>query len=239
MFVGDYHTHTKYSDGKGSVWENAFAAREKGLKEVAITDHGFNIPTMNFRKYLAAKDDCKAAEDGLGIRVISGIEANIISLDGAIDVTEQELSSIDFLTVGFHKFALFKGLEDFFKMYAVTYFNELIKTSEKAKDRNTRALIAAIERYPVKVLTHVNHSLKVHVSEVVATCAKRDVLVELNAKHLSDIDGHWQELVESDAKFILNSDAHTPADVGALEEAFSIAVSQGIAPDRIVNYYGE
>ena len=239
MFIGDYHTHTKYSDGKGSVLDNALAAREKGLREVAITDHGFNIPTMSFKKYLSAKADCLRAEDEVGIRVISGVEADVISLDGLVDVKDEEIEKIDYLTIGFHKFAFFKGLEDFFKMYAVTYFNEMIPTSEKAKAQNTRALIAAIERYPVKVITHINHSLKVHVPEVLAACAKKAVLVELNAKHLSDLEGHWRELIGSDATFILNSDAHRPADVGALDEAFETALARGIPAERIVNYCGE
>ena len=238
-FIGDYHTHTTYSDGKGSVWENANAAREKGLREVAVTDHGFHIPSMNFRKYLESKDRCKEAEDALGIRVISGLEANVISLDGEVDVKESELSSIDYLTVGFHKFALCKGIGDFFKMYAVTYFNGLVKTSERAVERNTRALIAAIERYPVKVLTHVNHSLKVDVAAVAAACAKRGVLVELNVKHLKDLKGHWDALRESEASFIVNSDAHRPSEVGELSAAFEAAVRAGISKDRIVNYCGE
>ena len=239
MFKGDYHTHTVFSDGKGTVMENVAAAKAKGLSEVAITDHGFNIPTMSFRKYLEAKDRCKEAEDALGIRVISGIEADLISLEGDIDVKEEQLSSIDYLTVGFHKFAWFNGLKDFMKMYAVTYFNGLFSTSEKSLERNTRAMIAAIERYPVKVITHVNHSLKVDVYEVAKACAARDVLVEINAKHLKDLEGQWEHLIRSGARFVVNSDAHTPAEVGELSVAFDAAVRSGIDKERIVNYYGE
>ena len=40
--TADYHTHTPYSHGKNTVLENAVAAKAKGLKEIAITDHGFN-----------------------------------------------------------------------------------------------------------------------------------------------------------------------------------------------------
>ena len=239
MFIGDYHTHTTFSDGKGSVMENAAAAKSKGLREIAITDHGFNIPTMSFRKYLEAKDRCKEAEDALGIRVICGVEADLISLDGEIDVKDEEISSIDYLTVGFHKFAWFGGLKDFMKMYAVTYFNGLLPTSEKAVERNTRAMIAAIERYPVKVLTHIDHSLKVDVFAVASACAAKDVLVEINAKHLGDLDGQWENLVRSGARFIVNSDAHTPAEVGELSVAFEAALSHGVGKERIVNHYGE
>ena len=39
--TADYHTHTPYSHGKNTVLENAVAAKAKGLKEIAITDHGY------------------------------------------------------------------------------------------------------------------------------------------------------------------------------------------------------
>ena len=42
ILTADYHTHTPYSHGKNTVLENAVAAKEKGLKQLGITDHGFN-----------------------------------------------------------------------------------------------------------------------------------------------------------------------------------------------------
>lgn len=37
---GDYHMHTRASDGKGTVADKAARARELGLREIAIADHG-------------------------------------------------------------------------------------------------------------------------------------------------------------------------------------------------------
>lgn len=236
MFTGDYHTHTTFSDGRGSVMENAIAAKEKGLKEIAVTDHGFRILTMGFKKYLRAREECREAEEATGVKVIAGVEADIVSPQGDVDIREDHIAPIDYIIVGFHKFAFPKNVSTFFKMYLVTYFNGLIPIGKKAKERNTRAIIAAIHRYPVKAVTHLNHSLKVNVGEVAAACAERGVLVELNAKHLKDLKGHWRELAESGASFIVNSDAHRPTDVGKLQAAFDEAVRQGIPPERIVNY---
>ena len=239
MFSGDYHTHTKFSDGKGSVLENALAAKEKGLREIAVTDHGFRIPTMGFRKYLRAKEACLAAEAETGVKVIAGVEANIVSLKGDLDIRADHVEAIDYIIAGFHKFAFPKNVGSFFKMYFVTYFNGILPTGKRAIARNTRAVIAAIERYPIKVLTHLNHSLKVDVAAVAEACAEKGVLIEINAKHLKALRGSWEALAESKARFIVNSDAHRPREVGELRQAFDVAVERGIDPERIDNYSGE
>ena len=36
----DYHTHTTFSHGKGSIEDNVKVAISKGLKALAISDHG-------------------------------------------------------------------------------------------------------------------------------------------------------------------------------------------------------
>ena len=247
MFIGDYHTHSKISDGKGTVLDNALAAKARGLKEIAATDHGFyivgrgkrNIAFRKRRTYEELKEECEQVTALTGVKAYAGIEADILSPEGDLDLPESEMAKIDYLIAGFHKFAMPKKISIFFKMYLVTFFNGLIPTSKKSIERNTAAVIAAIRRYPIKILTHPGHSLKVNVGAVARACAEKGVLVEINAKHLDEFEGEWQNLVESGANFIVNSDAHRPSEVGDLENAFRVAVSNGIPPQRIVNYCGE
>ena len=40
FMTGDFHTHTVHSHGEGTIRDNVLAARAKGLREIAITDHG-------------------------------------------------------------------------------------------------------------------------------------------------------------------------------------------------------
>ena len=46
QIFGDYHSHTKYSDGHNEVVDSVRVAEEAGLKEIGITDHSFT--TMFF-----------------------------------------------------------------------------------------------------------------------------------------------------------------------------------------------
>ena len=46
-FYGDYHTHSVYSDGRAKISDAALYAAKIGLKELAITDHGFANVTLS------------------------------------------------------------------------------------------------------------------------------------------------------------------------------------------------
>ena len=41
QILADYHTHTKYSHGKGTIEENVLEAISKGIKTIGISDHGY------------------------------------------------------------------------------------------------------------------------------------------------------------------------------------------------------
>ena len=92
LLTGDYHTHTIYSHGKGTVLENAVRAKEIGLKEIAITDHGFEQMAFGLRHNRMPQliADCKEAERITGIRVLVGTEANLCDEDGRTDLREED-----------------------------------------------------------------------------------------------------------------------------------------------------
>lgn len=108
LLYGDYHTHTTYSrhkHGKGSVLENASVAADKGLKEIAITEHGFNHWAFGLRRknIPQLQEDILNAKEVTGVNVLFGIEANLISLDGDIDIKEMDYEFLDVLLMGYHK----------------------------------------------------------------------------------------------------------------------------------------
>ena len=73
--TADYHTHTPYSHGKNTVLENASAAKSKGLKQIAITDHGFNhlIFGLKRKKLPDLRAEINEAERLTGIKVLMEI----------------------------------------------------------------------------------------------------------------------------------------------------------------------
>ena len=76
LLTGDYHTHTPFSHGKNTVEENAQRAKELGLKQIGISDHGFSHVAFGIRRR-QIKDyraECKAAAEKFGIDVLVGIE---------------------------------------------------------------------------------------------------------------------------------------------------------------------
>ena len=104
ILTADYHTHTPYSHGKNTVEENALAAKEKGLKAIGITDHGFSHIFFGLRRkkvpYLQA--ECKAAQEKTGVKVLVGMEANIRGESGLTDITEKDYDDFDLFIAGKH-----------------------------------------------------------------------------------------------------------------------------------------
>ena len=103
---GDYHMHTRASDGRGTVLDKARRAAELGLEEIAIADHGTGsfLCHQTERKFEAQQREIAWANAECGVRVLSGIEASITGESGLIDVPASIIEKCDVLTIGFHRF---------------------------------------------------------------------------------------------------------------------------------------
>ena len=128
ILTADYHTHTRYSHGKGTVLGNVEAARKKGLKRIAITDHGFKHIGIG----MAVSDLRKIREEITNlnqrfsdIEVLMGIEANLIGMDGEIDIPQQYLKAFDIILMGFHKAVMPATLQDAWVLFARNALDKL------------------------------------------------------------------------------------------------------------------
>ena len=113
--TADFHTHTRYSHGTGTVNDNVVNALSLGMRAVAITDHAKNHPLIGVKPEkidTIRKDVVTADKEYRNIRVLLGLEANLISPRGDIDVTEEQADKLDILLVGFHLTAYQKRFAD-------------------------------------------------------------------------------------------------------------------------------
>src|SRR5262249_46643049 len=80
---GDVHMHTVETDGRNTIEEMAEAARARGYKYMAITDHSKNLAFANGLDDKRAVEHIHriraAAEKTDAIRILAGIEVDILA----------------------------------------------------------------------------------------------------------------------------------------------------------------
>ena len=239
QIFGDYHTHTIYSHGKGTIRENVEAAIAKGLREIAITDHGpghmlYGVKRENFKKMRQEIDDLN--KEFTEIKILLGVESNIISMDGDIDIDDEILGLVDMVSAGFHFGAKTKTLKDAWILYALNKLTfGLDKLKSKARDRNTKAMVNAINNNKINLITHPGAKLAVDVIEVARAAGQRDTALEINSHHGHLSVDELRLVMNENVKFMVNSDAHRKEDVGNVKAGISRAVEVGLVKKQILN----
>lgn len=235
----DYHTHTLYSHGKGTIESNVEAARRKGLAEVAITDHGPGhfLYGVSPKGLLRMRDEVDRLNDKYrDIRILLGVEANIVSVDGTIDLEEDIINSLDILLIGYHFGALPAGLKNGYHIHAKNMASRFFKGLGPAvRELNTMALVRAIERYPVKIITHPGAKADIDTAALAKAAARKGVALEINASHRYMTVEYVRIAKEHGASFVVSSDAHRPDRVGEFGNALNVALKAGITSDDIIN----
>lgn len=240
LLYGDYHTHTTYSrhkHGKGSVLENASVAADKGLKEIAITDHGFNHWAFGLRRknIPQLQEDILNAKEVTGVNVLFGIEANLISLDGDIDIKEMDYEFLDVLLMGYHKAVSTVTFRDKVLLNWANAFDAIFRPSKERINRNTTAFLKALDKYPIDVITHLNYGFETDTIAVAKMAKQKGVLVELNGKRISFTEEEIEIMKDEGVKFIINSDAHTPEKVGEVNNGLNLVYKYNIPLSQVVN----
>ncbi len=214
----DYHTHTKYSHGKGTILENAVSASKLGLREIAITDHGFSHPAfgMRRRKLDRMKAECQEATKITGVNVKLGIESNILGESGKIDVKPKDYEKLDMILAGVHRFVLYDGINSWAKLLFknMTIKNFHMTPSQSFIDYNTKVYINAIKNNPIDILTHVNYLVFCDPVEVAKCCADYGTYFEINTKKIHLSTEQWQKVIDTKVNFIIDSDAHSVDRIG-------------------------
>lgn len=250
-FLGDYHTHTKYSrrgakkHAVGSVLDNALAAKKAGLTELAITDHGYchYYGVDNEAAFAKLKADCKKAEEITGVRVYAGLENNIDQRSGKnkklpalMECTPDVLCGLEIVQGGYHAMV---GTPTIFRnllFWARNVIFKFLPGRKKLIARNTEAYKRAIDEYPIDFIGHLNRGILADAVEVAKYAHSKGVYIELNGRHKSLSKKQIKQMVDAGVEFICNSDAHRPESVGTMPLAEKLIAECGIPYRLIANW---
>ena len=238
--LGDYHTHTVYSrhnHGKGTVLENARVAAQKGLYELAITEHGFSHSRFGLkRKNIdSLRADIKKAKRETGVNILYGIEANLIGMDGTIDLKREEESQMDLVLMGFHKMAYSKSISDWWKLHALNRAGKFFHFSKERIQKNTDAYLRALDKNNIDVITHLGYGVPVDCVQIASLAKQTNTYIELNGKRLFFTPEEVEKMVMIGTKFLINSDAHRPVRVGECNLPTNFAIMNNIPQELLCN----
>ena len=235
----DWHTHTVYSHGKGTIEDNVKAAREKGLTSVAITDHGPGHVGYGFRR--REIQNMRAEIDLLNrkyddIDIYMSVEANIINASGELDVRPEEFELYDFVIAGYHFGTAGRNPLSSLSLHGRNLLSARRKKySERLIRRNTDLVVRALRKNDIRTLTHPGDKGAVFLEEVAQVCAETDTYMEISNRHRQLTTEEIRLVSKYDVKFIIGSDAHVPQRVGTCENALVRVKEAGLDPARVVN----
>ena len=199
---GDLHIHTNYTDGQNSLREMILAARKRGLKYIAVTEHSDRLKAAGgsdppeLRAQMEEIDRCN--DEFNDITILKGIEVEILP-DGKLDLPDSVLARLD-LVIG-------------------TIHNQLDLSLEKQTLRILRGMDHphfTFFAHPFGRLINEREPIQVDMMRVIQKARERGCFLELNAniRRLDLYDTYCKIAGEEGVLIVINSDAH---NIAALE----------------------
>lgn len=221
QLIADLHVHSIASGhAYSTLTENVRAAAERGLALVALTDHGPKMPGGPHDYYFG---NLRVIPDSLfGVRVLKGIEANIMDREGTLDLADQRLANLDIVLAGLHTYCAPYG----------------------SVEENTRMLVNAMKQPRVDAIVHPgNPEYPVDFAAVVQAAVEYDVALEINNSSLTVsrkgslpfCDAIAALAKQYGAKVMVGSDSHFAVHVGDFGAAVALLAKNGIAPGQVLN----
>jgi DNA polymerase (family 10) len=193
----DLHAHSTWSDGRLSVREMTMAARTRGLKCLAITDHSQSLGvanglTVDRLRAQRREIDAAQADLGAGFSLLQGAEVEIRA-DGQLDYDDAVLEDLDIVVASLHT------------------------SLRQERDKITARLLKAIESRHVDIIGHPTGRLlpdregaDLDMDAVLRAAADSGVALEINAnpERLDLDDVYARRALELGCLLAINTDAH-------------------------------
>ena len=220
---GDLHMHTDRTDGRDSLETMVRAARDRGYEYVAITEHSKSLAMVRgfdeARVRRSADEIAAVREQVPGIEVLHGLEVDILA-DGGLDLADDALESLDWVVVAIH--------------------SRLDQDAKAATARVLRALDhAAVHAmaHPVGRVIGTREGVALDLEAVFARAAERGIAMEINAQpDRTDLsDAHARLARENGVRIVIDTDAHSAAQLGFAQFGVFAARRAGLTRDDVLN----
>jgi DNA polymerase (family 10) len=220
---GDLHCHSTWSDGAESILDMARAAKARGYRYMAITDHSQSLTIakgLTIERLHAQRREIEEAQRVVGgnFRIFHGTEMEI-KLDGTLDFPDEILEWLDIVVASIHS-----GLR-------------------QPGEQVTQRALNAVRNPHVDILGHPTGRLinqrepsAMDVSAVIKEAAQTGTALEINAApdRLDLDDIYVKEAMEEGCLLSIDTDAHHRNNYSLLEYGIGIARRGWATPDRIL-----
>lgn len=198
---GDLQSHTKASDGHGTLEEMANAAIDKGYEYLAITDHSKHVSVVQGLDAEALADRIEVMnelnEKLEDIIILKSIEVDILE-DGSLDLSDDILKELDLTVCSVHsKFNL-------------------------SEEKQTERIIRAMDNQYFNILAHPTgrrigkrEPYEVDMERLLEAAKERGCFMEVNAnpQRLDLNDIHCKMAKEIGLKLAISTDAHRTTEL--------------------------
>ncbi len=219
----DLHVHSNTNvHAFSTIKENADYAAETGMKVIAITNHG---PALEDTPHWWQLINIRVIPDYInGVRVLKGVEANIVGENADIDINQKIYEQLDIILAGFHGNHLYPKFTE--------------------KEKNTRAVINLIKSQKADILVHLgNPEFPIDYELTAKTAKEYNVALELNNSSLGGTRKGSEETCRELAKYAkqygcyicINTDSHYCAQIGHTPLAGKIAEELDYPEHLILN----
>ena len=220
---GDVHMHTVETDGRNTIEEMAEAARARGYKYMAITDHTKALAFANGLDDKRAIEHIrrirKASDQIDGIKILAGVEVDILA-DGKLDLSDDVLAQMDIVIASVHSL---------FNQEPANMTDRLLKAIENP---NTSVL-----GHPTGRLLLRRDAYQFDLDAILKAAALRRVAMELNAypDRLDLNDRHLRMAKERGVKIVINTDSHHTSHLEKIRYGVLQARRAWLTKDDVLN----
>ena len=221
--IGDFHVHTSVSgDGRSSLEDVVAAARARGCRVLAITDHAEGTVSGVGRAALLeqrARIAALRAELGDALVLLHGVELNI-GPEGELDYDLEFRKGFDWCLASVH---------DHFDL---------------PREAQTRRVVAAMRDPTVRMVGHLSARLigarppiELDIDAILAAAEETGTAIEINGS-LPRLDASVDVLRRARDRavtFVVTSDAHHASELDRVRYACLSAQKAWIGPEKVAN----